>query len=79
MQIFAKLKCRLVEVSGSSEVVLLTHFGDCEENRSWAGENKSFPAASVSLVVSNPDAKGVFVPGREYLVSFTPCEDGESA
>lgn len=76
MQVFAKLRCKSVEVVGAEEVVLLTHFGDCEENRSWAGENKSFPAASVSLVVSNPDAKGVFVPGREYLVAFTPCEDG---
>jgi hypothetical protein len=63
------------------ESVLKTAFGETIKLNAvvdGSEENKSFskytPSASLSMQVDNPDAVGVFTPGRNYYVDFTPAE-----
>lgn len=70
-KIVAKVKCVGIADSYGNESVSFNAVIDGSE------ENKSFSAATPSLnlnmVISNPDAKGAFEAGKEYLLTFEPA------
>lgn len=40
-------------------------------NRSWS---EATPSGQISMHINNPGAFGHFTPGKEYLVTFLPCD-----
>lgn len=84
MNIRAKMRCDSVMRSGGhedaagkklfQETVALSavSYGDNDENKSYSLWT---PCASVSMTITNPSAQGVFEPGREYYVDFTPASE----
>ena len=46
-------------------------YSDSEENKTFSDAT---PSGSVQLTVSNKNAWGFFVTGKEYYLDFTPAE-----
>ncbi len=79
MKIKAKMFCASVTRSGGQEdaagnrtfqetvELSAVTYGDNDENKSFS---KWTPTASVSMMITNPDAQGAFEPGKEYYVNF---------
>lgn len=72
MNIRAKLRCTAVQApyanSPDQQVTLEAVTDSSPENKTFS---KWTPAASVSMLISNPDAHGAFEPGKEYYLDFT--------
>lgn len=68
--IVAKFKCESVNRNEYNETVILKAvYGP--GNESWS---KATPGGDLSMMITNPDAKGKFEPGKSYLLTFAPAE-----
>lgn len=64
-----KLRCATVEQAETYETPKLQAvMNDANENLSFALWT---PVADFTLQISNPEARGFFQPGRQYLVTIT--------
>lgn len=72
LEIKAKVKCESVLLTPHAEQV---HFRAVYSNDKDS-ENYSYsqatPLMEVSMTITNPDARGCFVPGDEYVLTFSP-------
>lgn len=65
----AKMKCTNVNKDEQHEyVALVPVFGTSEENKTWS---KYTPSGKLDLTISNTDAMGKLVPGKEYYVDIS--------
>lgn len=71
MNIQAKLRCTHIikHEFGAEEACLTAVSSDSPENKTFA---EFTPNAHVAITITNKAALGAFVPGREYLLLFTP-------
>lgn len=71
-QIKAKVTVYQVEALGepkyAEQVLMRPVYSDSEENKSFS---EATPSGSISLSITNKDAWGFFVDGKEYYVDFT--------
>jgi len=70
----AKFECTSVsndDMFGNEHVYLSAVYDNGKANKEWS---EATPAGSLDMVISNPDAKGQFVAGKEYFLDFTPVE-----
>ncbi len=73
MNIKAKMKCSEVEITENGERVKLNAVTcDSEENKTFA---KYTPSASVEMWIDNPSARGAFVRGQSYYLTFEPAPE----
>lgn len=73
MTIKAKFKCTSVtKIEGGSEVVSMSPVtsGSGSDNKSWS---KYTPSGSLSMSITAEGAVGIFEPGKEYFLDFTPA------
>lgn len=56
---------------GAVEVTLQPVYAEDGPNKSWS---KWTPSGECRLTITNPDAFKQFELGKEYLVTFSPCE-----
>lgn len=73
MKIRAKFTCQFItqHAYGGEDVHLSAVVCRNGENAQWA---KATPSGKIDMTIDNSDARGAFVPGKEYWVDFTPCE-----
>jgi len=68
----AKFKCNSVTNYGESEMIELQGVtGNEGENKDF---NKYTPYGELKMSIDNPDARGFFIPNKEYYLDFTPAE-----
>jgi hypothetical protein len=77
MKVRAKFRCTrvgTVHCGGEQfqeEVSLSPVSSGSEENKEWS---KYTPSGSITMNITAEGAVGVFKPGKEYFVEFTPAE-----
>ena len=73
MSIRAKMVCTVAEEDGcgNERLYLVPVVDDGGSNAQWS---KWTPGGELHLSISNPDAKGQHVVGKEYYVDITPVE-----
>ncbi len=65
----AKFTCKCVTNYGETEQIeLMAVTGEEGENMDF---NKYTPYGELKMSVDNPDARGFFVPNKEYYLNFT--------
>jgi len=70
----AKVSVTAVKVNGegenkySEEVYMHPVYGNGEENKSYS---EATPSGAIQLTITNKNAWGFFVEGKEYYVNFT--------
>lgn len=72
----AKFSCRFVtkQAYGGEEIGLTAVYGKEGVNAEWS---KATPTGDLSMTISNPDAQGYFVPGKDYYLDISVAEDEE--
>jgi hypothetical protein len=78
MTIRAKFSCSSVQDFGSTETVSLNAVNGPKgtANAQWS---KWTPSGSLSLNISNPDARGKFKPGGYYYLDIQEAPEGDDA
>jgi hypothetical protein len=56
----------------SEEVQLNANYSDNKEDNTYSAAT---PSAKFEMTISNPDAKGFFIPGKKYYVDFVECNE----
>jgi len=68
-KIIAKFKCQTVDNNsdGQEHVWLGAVTSDTEVNKIWS---KYTPSGSLNICITNPDAQGAFIVGKEYFIEM---------
>lgn len=73
--ITAKMVCHKDPNKGSyDEVQMNAVYAETGVNKSWA---ESTPCGGLNLTITNPDARGFIVPGKEYIITIREATSGE--
>lgn len=69
----AKFNCtKVVDTSYGQEVSLWAVYGG-EKNSEDNQFSQATPSGQITMVVSNPNAKGFLQEGKQYYLDFTPA------
>ncbi len=70
MKIVAKFQCQSVTRNTYQQEVIKFAAAIGPGNESWS---QFTPSGDISISITNPDAQGKFVPGKDYLLTFEPA------